>query len=80
MDSIILEKLIKGEKIQQHDITEALHDICDDEHSSCNNNCPVFAANGSSVPDTVNDFDKNRGCDCFKDGKAMFKFLKAKGW
>ena len=60
------------------EITEGLYNICDNEHHSCNENCPVYSLNGNTVPDTVNDFNKNRGCDCFKNGKAMQKFIEKK--
>lgn len=57
------------------ELASHLFTICDRVHASCDDDCPVYRANGSQVPDTANDFDKNRGCDCFKDGKAMLKFL-----
>lgn len=54
---------------------EELSEICERTHFSCDGNCPVFAVN-NEVPDTAHDFNANRGCDCFKNGKAMLKFLK----
>jgi hypothetical protein len=55
-------------------VDERLEDICEEVHSSCNNRCPVFEVN-HEVPDSMHNFKKNRGCDCFKDGKAMRLFL-----
>lgn len=61
----IISKLIKKEEISDEDIVKALHDICDREHASCNDDCPVY--------EKLQDY---RLCDCFKDGKAMLKFLR----
>jgi hypothetical protein len=57
---------------------DVLYDVCDSEHAHCNDDCPVYKLNGSQVLDTVHDFDKNRGCDCFKNGAAMLKFVEKK--
>lgn len=59
-------------------IHNALYDICDRVHSHCNSDCPVYAIN-NQVPDTANDFKVNRGCDCFKSGAAMIKYIKENG-
>ena len=45
-------------------------------HSSCDSECPVYFLNGNEVPDTAKDFEVNRGCDCFKSGSAMLKFIR----
>jgi hypothetical protein len=71
----LIVKLALGEEIDREEITNALYEICDREHASCNDMCPVFRLNGSQVPDTTNDFDVNCGCDCFKNGTAMLKFI-----
>ncbi|MFA5395463.1 MAG: hypothetical protein WC346_05515 [Methanogenium sp.] len=78
MCNTILVKLIQGEKITDTDIENALFTICDDVHSGCNENCPVFALNNNQTPDTAKDFEVNRGCDCFKNGKAMRLFILKK--
>ena len=57
-------------------LTDVLHDICDEEHASCNSRCPVYALNGNQVPDTAHDFDINCGCDCFKSGTDMLAFIR----
>jgi hypothetical protein len=73
----VLEYLVKGSFIEET-IEDKLYYICDETHAQCNNNCPVYRVNGSEVPDTAKDFEVNRGCDCFKDGKAMFNFIAEK--
>jgi len=73
-DLIIL--LAKGKEITDNDIANELYEICDRVHSSCGPDCPVFMLNDYSVPDTVHDFNVNRGCDCFKDGKKMLEFIR----
>ena len=73
----LLVKMVLGKKIEDSDIYDALYDICDREHSSCNSECPVYAANGNAVPDAVHDFNINRGCDCFRNGKAMAEFIRS---
>lgn len=76
MDDELLLKLIKGEKITQKDIEYGLYEMCDRVHAHCDYECLVFRLNGNRVPDTANDFNINRGCDCFKNGNAMFNFIK----
>lgn len=73
-------KRIEKEIVEQANAEseERLYEICDSEHASCNDACPVYRASGSKVPDTAHDFEKNRGCDCFKNGKAMREFLAKK--
>jgi len=73
----MIAKLVKGETITDTDIEGALFDICDNVHSSCSGECPVYNVNGGPVhPEKP--FEVNRGCDCFKNGKAMLKFLRCK--
>jgi hypothetical protein len=74
MDRTLL-KIVKGEPLSQEDIEEILYKICDREHSGCGYSCPVYELNGGKVPDSFDDFEKNRGCDCFKSGKAMRQFI-----
>jgi hypothetical protein len=73
-DLIIL--IAKGEIITDDVIKESLTNICWNVHSSCNDECPVYKLNGNKVPDTANNFNVNRGCDCFKDGNEMLKFIR----
>lgn len=77
MNDIII-KLIKKEKILYKDITDALYEICDNTHSNCMGSCPVFDLNGGYPVNPDKGFKINRGCDCFKDGKAMLEFIKTK--
>jgi len=57
-------------------IEEELYQICEDIHARCDSGCPVYLINDFEVPDTANDFEVNRGCDCFKNGEAMLKFIR----
>lgn len=75
MYKTLLHKIATGETITREDIENELHEICDNEHSSCNDRCPVYASNGSCIPNTLN---SRRGCDCFKDGVKMFTFIRQK--
>lgn len=72
----LLIKIAQGEKITDDMIAEELYYVCNSVHSSCNSDCPVYSLNGNTIPDTANDFEVNRGCDCFKDGPAMLKFIR----
>lgn len=73
-DLIVL--LAKGKQITDEHIKAELYEICDRVHSSCNSECPVYRLNGNKVPDTANDFEVNRGCDCFKSGTDMLEFIR----
>ncbi len=71
----MINKLIRGEKITDEDIENELYEICDRVHSSCDNECPVYKKNGGALTNGKN-WEENRGCDCFKNGKAMLKYLR----
>jgi hypothetical protein len=75
MNSLI-KKLIKGGKPTIRELQDALYLICDDVHSSCDCNCPVYEINGGPL----NPCEANCGCSCFKDGKAMYDFIKSTGF
>jgi hypothetical protein len=73
MNALIL-RLIAGEAISDADIDDALYEICEREHSSCNNDCPVYCLL-CLLPrrhDLVNGV-----CPCFKNGTEMRKFIKS---
>ena len=71
----LVEKLARGEVPTDRDLAGELYEICDREHSSCNADCPVYRINGGPVnPDKP--FEENRGCDCFKAGYAMLRFIR----
>lgn len=76
----IMEDLIvtiaKGKQVTDDQIKDELYEICDSVHSSCDSGCPVYRLNGNAVPDTANDFNVNRGCDCFKNGTSMLEFIR----
>jgi hypothetical protein len=71
----ILMKLVKFEEVTDEDIADELYEVCDRVHSSCDSECPVFEKNGGAVG-ANKPFEENRGCDCFKNGKAMLRFLR----
>ena len=72
----LIEKLVVNEKVSKEDIYNELYEICEDVHSGCYSKCPVFRLNDSKAPGSDKPFDENRGCDCFKNGKAMYEFIK----
>jgi len=72
----LIEKLVMGLEVTKDEIEYELLQICDREHSSCNSECPVYRLNGSAVVNGHKLFTVNRGCDCFKDGREMYKFIK----
>lgn len=62
--SKLLLKAIDNQKIEDSDIEEELYEICEREHSSCNQNCPCY-------------YLKNEGeCEFFKSGKKMLKVIR----
>jgi len=67
----LLEKAISGKNINDADIEDALEEICEEVHSSCNADCPVFEKNGI-VPWT----EDLSNCTCFKNGSYMLEFLR----
>ncbi len=72
----VIISLALGKPLPDDYLKDMLYDICDEEHSSCNSRCPVYALNGNKVPDTAHDFNVNRGCDCFKSGTDMLEFIR----
>ena len=72
MNTLLL-KLIKKEKITNKDIVDELYEICDREHSSCNSECLVYFLNGNDILYVP---ENGSGCDCFKNGREMLKFIK----
>jgi hypothetical protein len=74
MEDLIV-KLAKGLPIEEVDIENELYEICERVHSSCDYGCPVYSLNGGRG---VNNLPKNMGCDCFKNGKEMLKFIRNK--
>lgn len=68
MNEIIL-KLVFRQQITEEEIHEALCDICDSVHASCDSECPVFELKKELNYDL-------RTCSYFRDGKAMAKFIR----
>lgn len=73
MDLSLIKKLVTGRPFKRKEIENLLYEICDDEHSSCSNNCPVYALNKGPV----NPSGSSQGCDCFKNGKKAYDFIKS---
>ena len=72
MDELMV-KLACGEIPSRNDVVRALHDVCDEVHSSCDANCPVYQLNGG-IP-----WNKDLSmCVCFKDGVKMANFIREK--
>jgi hypothetical protein len=76
--SELIIKLAKGEPVTDADIEYGLYEICDRVHSSCDYECPVYDLNGGKTVNGDRPFEENRGCDCFKSGKAMLAFIREK--
>ncbi len=75
-DTDLVLMIARGEKITDKDLYNEFYNICDRVHSGCNNECPVYKLNGGKAVGEDKDFEENRGCDCFKNGKEMLKFVK----
>jgi len=69
---ISLDEIGKQVTITEDKVINTLYDICDREHACCNNSCPVYNVN-NGIPNNNN---SRYGCDCFKSGSSMLKFLK----
>jgi hypothetical protein len=76
MEIDVIYRISKG-KTDVMDTIEILYEICDNVHSSCGIECPVYELNGGPV-NPHRPFRENRGCDCFKNGSKMFAFIKEK--
>lgn len=72
----IIEKMVKGNKLEQADVETILHDICEDVHASCFDACPVYDLNGGKVPWKPNPDGTGEMCPHHKDGASMFQFIK----
>lgn len=67
----LLVKIILKKPIEDDDITNAMYEVCDAVHASCNPECPVFAIN-NKIP--MNENCTN--CSCFKNGQAMIDYIR----
>lgn len=70
----LMKKLVLGKKPMPKEVQSELYEICDRVHASCTEECPVYEINCGPVNP---DYESNCGCACFKDGKAMYDFIKA---
>lgn len=75
----LLKKAVDRQPITDEDVIQELYRICCREHGSCNSDCPVYAVNGNQCLGAGRPFDENHGCDCFKDGAKMLRFLRNEG-
>ena len=69
--NVLMKKLIAGSQITVKDIEYELYEICDREHASCSDACPVYEKN-NGIPYN----SQHTNCFCFKDGKSMLEFLR----
>lgn len=57
------------------DVQNELYDICEQEHSGCNDNCPVY-----KLAIEEGEFKEGEANECpyFKNGRAMYERLRGK--
>lgn len=67
----LLRNAILKEEITDNDIADALYEICDHVHSSCDSNCPIYNLYGE-VPKDWDDWN----CAYFKNGHKMLRKLR----
>lgn len=72
----VIVPLVMGKMPTEEGLRNALYEICDEVHSSCNDTCPVFEFNGRKMP--VNPEHPDQGCPYHKDATLMLDFLKTK--
>ena len=65
-------KLAKGEKVTEKDLENALCEVCDDVHSTCDYTCPVYEIMTQKQRD-------RHDCPCFKNGKVMLAAIRRGG-
>lgn len=70
MEADLILKIAEG-KTTEKDAIEILNEICSDNHSSCNMNCPVYE-NYGGIPWTSN----LSNCCCYGQGTKMLRYLR----
>lgn len=70
----IMMKLAVGIFPTDLEIEQWLYNECENNHAGCNEKCPVYKIYGG-IPNT-NEQGAKYGCDCFKNGHAMKKFIR----
>jgi hypothetical protein len=73
MNELLRKAIFDIQFITDTDVEEALTQICEDEHASCNDRCPVFKKCGGCAQ---NDESETNGCECYKDGARMLQILR----
>ena len=78
----ILFKVIMKELPDENEIINALRNICDDVHASCNEDCPVYSLNRGPLNPKIwgplNPKASDKGCEAFKSGRRMLEFIRTK--
>lgn len=77
MNEDLITKLALGKIPTQEEIEQALFEICDRVHASCDDECPVYRACDGVFPQET-EHGQRYSCDGFKRGSEMAKILKAK--
>jgi len=70
MTNKIIEKLIRKEVITDEDLEDMLYEICDREHSSCNNDWPIY----KKV--LTKKVKEDRSCPFHRKGRMMLEALR----
>lgn len=73
--SCVMDEIPIGTPVTVNEQKRIAYEVCDEVHSHCDENCPVYATNNNSAPDETN---SGYGCDCFKDGTAMIEFVRSR--
>lgn len=70
--SVLVQKIITGDKIDDGDIASELYEVCDHVHASCDTECPVY--------ELMSYEEQHAGvCPCFKRGMLMLEFIRSRG-
>jgi len=63
--------LARNECPDQQDLYNALYEVCDNVHASCNPECPVYRLMNKKEREASE-------CPFHKDGEGMYNFIKKK--
>ena len=72
MERTFIEKIACGELPSPLEIQEELEIMCDEMHSDCSDNCPVFRLGFPKfwINDSI--------CECYMNGKKMYDYIREK--
>ncbi len=65
-------QLALNSNIKDKALNEVLSEICDNNHSSCASECPVYHLNGNKIPES----NTNDECDVFQSAPKMLAFIR----